>query len=490
MEHDAGDMERLAPSAYHDPREVVWKHLVAQLYWDVLDVLRADGIAIGAFDDVRYSFIKSFNGHHDIELLCRQADAVARGCIAGLRERGHPQTALTVERGIADVRRTLSRVMESLQSLRQVDRTPSYVVDQSIRIAGRAAEEFATNPDYIRATLELVSEDSEEVVTHARAAWQRGFLLDEDSAGFVRQAAAHRWHADETLAEVLLREQRSGAYPSLQRYEFVPGRAPSENRPAKMRAIDEGYFLLGRLMSSIALMNEGSARLDAGELGDSCPVAATLKQAGLPLAPVQVKAFRQFMLVHATHGLNPGEFTARMAASVRTTFPQALVASLMVRAGRVHAGALTECMRQLADCLAAPSRRDFARQLLASGVLYGFGHRIHKRDADAGDAALGGDPRVAFQVAKAREAFPDLQERIDALLDFAQVIGTMKPALAPNTDFGAAVWFLCFGLSPEVGAAMFSMNRLPGLIAQVVNQLDYKANSLRPPLAVNLPYTL
>lgn len=483
-------MERLAPSAYHDPREVVWKHIVAQLYWDILGILRADGIAIGDLDDLRFALLKSFNGHHDIDLLCRQAEALAERCIAGLRDRGYPETALAVDREIAEVRRSLSRVMRSLPPLRQVDRTQSYVVDQSIRIAGRGAAEFAANPDYIRATLELVREDSEGVVAAAGAAWRRGFVLDEDGANFVRQAAARRWPADQTLAELLLREQRAGSYPSLQEYEFVPGRGSAENRRAKLRAIEEGYFLLGRLMSSIALMNEGSSALSAGELGDSCPVAATLKQAGLPLTPVRLEAFRQFMLVHATHGLNPGELTARLAASVRTTFPQALVASLMVRAGRVHAGALTQCMRQLADCLAAPSRQDFARALLASGVLYGFGHRIHKRDADAGNATPGGDPRVAFQVARAREAFPEMEDRIAALQDFAQLIATMKPGLAPNTDFGAAVWFLCFGLSPEVGAAMFSMNRLPGLIAQVVNQLDYKANSLRPPLAVNLPYTL
>ncbi len=483
-------MERLAPSAYHDPREVVWKHIVAQLYWDILGILRADGIAIGDLDDLRFALLKSFNGHHDIDLLCRQAEALAERCIAGLRDRGYPETALAVDREIAEVRRSLSRVMRSLPPLRQVDRTQSYVVDQSIRIAGRGAAEFAANPDYIRATLELVREDSEGVVAAAGAAWRRGFVLDEDGANFVRQAAARRWPADQTLAELLLREQRAGSYPSLQEYEFVPGRGSAENRRAKLRAIEEGYFLLGRLMSSIALMNEGSLALTAGELGDSCPVAATLNQAGLPLTPVRLKAFRQFMLVHATHGLNPGELTARLAASVRTTVPQALVASLMVRAGRVHAGALTQCMRQLADCLAAPSRQDFARALLASGVLYGFGHRIHKRDADAGNATPGGDPRVAFQVARAREAFPEMEDRIAALQDFAQLIATMKPGLAPNTDFGAAVWFLCFGLSPEVGAAMFSMNRLPGLIAQVVNQLDYKANSLRPPLAVNLPYTL
>jgi Citrate synthase, C-terminal domain len=483
-------MDQLAPSAYHDPREVVWKHFVAQSYWDILDRLRADGIAISDIDEIRFNFLKSFNGQHDIDQLCRQADAVAAEFVAVLQERGHPQTAEAVGREIAKLRHSLSRALEGLQQLRQVDRTQSYVVDQTIMIAGRSAEEFAANSDYIRATLELVREGSPEVVACARAAWQRGFVLDGESAAVVRKAATEGWRADEMLAEVLLREQRSGAYPSLQEHEFVPGGTPAENHGAKLRAIEEGYFLLGRLMSSVSLMNDSGVALDARELADACPVAAMLKQAGVALTPARLIAYRQFMLVHATHGLNPGEFTARMASSVRSTFPQALIASFMVRAGKVHAGALTECMQQLDACLAAPSRREFARQLLRSGALYGFGHRIHKRPADAGDDALGGDPRVAFQVAKAREAFPELQERIAALDDFARTIRRMKPALAPNTDFGAAVWFLCFGLAPQVGAGMFSLNRLPGLIAQVINQLDYKANSLRPPLAVNLPYTL
>ena len=59
-------MERLAPSAYHDPREVVWKHLVAQAYWQILDVLRRDGVAIAAVDAIRFGFLKSFNGNHDV----------------------------------------------------------------------------------------------------------------------------------------------------------------------------------------------------------------------------------------------------------------------------------------------------------------------------------------------------------------------------------------------------------------------------------------
>jgi citrate synthase len=156
-----------------------------------------------------------------------------------------------------------------------------------------------------------------------------------------------------------------------------------------------------------------------------------------------------------------------------------------VRAGKVHAGALPECMRQMNAYLNAPSRQAFVADLFRRGELYGFGHRIHKHGR-----AAGGDPRVAFQVARAREAFPELAAKIDAVEEFARIVRELKPGLAPNTDFGAAVWFHCFGLTPEVGAGIFCVNRLPGLIAQVINQLDFKANALRPPLAVNLPYTV
>ncbi len=255
-----------------------------------------------------------------------------------------------------------------------------------------------------------------------------------------------------------------------------------------MQAIGQGYFLLGRLMSCISLMNAGSRPMDPSEIEAVCPLAAAAKQAGVGLAGERLNAFRRFMLVRCTHGLNPGEFTARIAASVRTTFPQALIASLMVRAGKVHSGALAECMKQLEQWLMSTSREDFVAGLLRSGELYGFGHRIHKRPSGAGDAALGGDPRVAYMIGAARQAFPEQEATIDASEELAATVRRMKPTLSPNTDFGAAIWFHCFGFTPAVGSAFFNMSRLPGLIAQVILQLDVKANALRPPLAVNLPY--
>ena len=231
-------MDRLAPSAYHDPREVLWKHLVAQAYWDILEILRRDGVAVGGFDEIRFAFLRAFNGNHDIDALCRQAEDTSSRLVAGLKQHGHIGTADSVADVIDALRGALVQAVDSLRGLRQVDRTQSYVVDRLVTIAGKPAEEFAANPDYIDATLQLVGEDSADIAAQALAAWQSGFILDGAALELVRRAASEGWHSDDLLAEVALREQRTGAYPSLRNFEFVPGRSGEANRRAKRQAIE------------------------------------------------------------------------------------------------------------------------------------------------------------------------------------------------------------------------------------------------------------
>lgn len=481
-------MESLAPSVYHDPREVVWKHLVAQAYWDVLDMLRADAVRIDDLEPLRLSFLKAFNGQHDVDVLCRHVEPLAAELVETLRCSGRGAASATVAKVIDGVRDTAHHAMRSLQGLRHVDRGASYVAGGTIVIAGVPAEAFAANPDYIRATLQLVGEASDASAALALESWRRGFALPVDLIAHARDAVVQRWSAEDVLADVLLREQRSGRYPTLREFECVPTRAAEENSRAKLRAIEQGWFLLGRLMSCTALLNEGSGPLDPRIVAERCPVEATLMQAGIVLTSSQLGAFRRFLLVRSTHGLNPGEFTARIAASVRTSFPQALLASLMVRAGNLHGGALRECMLLIDAFLAAADRDAFVHRCLESGELYGFGHRIHKASVAPEAGGAGGDPRVRYLVAGAREGFPDMRPTIDTLEAFATSVRAAKPSLAPNNDFSAAVWFRCLGLAPEGGTAFFTMARLPGMIAQVVNQLDIKGNALRPPLAVNLPF--
>jgi citrate synthase len=483
-------MDRLAPSAYHDPREVVWKHLVAQGYWDVLDTLRGEAVAIEVFEGLRQAFLKAFNGQHDIALLCAQVDPIACEVIARLRNHGCDQASADVERTVASVRTSLHQAMQGLQSLRHVERGASYVAGGSIMIAGKAAEAFAANPDWILATLELVGETSLDVAAATRDAWQQGFLLPAALKQLIGEAARDAWRAEELLAEVLLYEQRSGRHPTLRAYEFVPTLTAAENRRRKLMAVEQGYFLLGRLMSCIGWFNRGSTSAEGDVVEHRCPIGATLAQAGIRLTAAQLDAFRRFVLVRAAHGLNPGEFAARIAASVRTSFPQALVTSVMVRAGNLHGGALRECMKLLDAYLAAPSRSAFLHRSLEESELYGFGHRIHKANAAAGEGGAVGDPRVGYLLATAREAFPDMDASLDAFEALVADVRKAKPSLAANNDFGAAVWFHCLKVSREMGTALFTMARLPGMVAQIINQLDVKGNALRPPLAVNLPYAL
>ena len=258
----------------------------------------------------------------------------------------------------------------------------------------------------------------------------------------------------------------------------------------RCKAIEEGFFLLGRMMSCVSLMTPKAKVISESNLDRICLVETTLKQAGIELTPSRMNVFRRFMLVRSSHGLNPSEFTASIAASVRCTFPQALLASLVIRSGKYHGGALPECMKQQKQFLNAESKEEFVKTLIQSGMLFGFGHRIHKRLKQPEHSALGGDPRAAYLIRQAREAFPELRKEIKTLESFAHMVSRIKPSLLPNTDFGAAIFFHCFGFNQSVGVGFFDISRFPGIIAQVINQLDYKANSLRPPLAVNLPYSV
>lgn len=485
-------MDYISPSTYHDPKEVVWKHLVVQAYWAVIEILTREGIEPCEFNKIRFLFIKRFNSQHDIKELCRQAEIIGEDLIKELRQRGHNKAATLVSSEIRNTKSTLKQALQPLENASQVERGPSYVKDGYIEIAGEPAEVFANNTDFIRATLKLMREDSPHSLKIANQAWKRGFIIGDVSEDTIKKAKANNsLTADELILEGLLNEQRTGLYPSLREYEFKPELSVTENHKNKLKAIEEGYFLLGRIMSWVSLAADQADLISDEEIENLTPVEALLKQAGLTsLKSAQVEAFQRFLLIRCSHGLNPGEFTARVASSVRCTFPEALLASLLVRSGRLHAGALPECMEQLRDWIKTENKIEFVDNLICSGGFYGFGHRIHKSMPNLTSDDLGGDPRTKYLIKLAKQAFPELKDEIAILQDMAKMVYQKKPTLLPNTDFGAAIWFYCFGFSPSVGVGFFNMSRMPGLIAQIIDQLEYKANSLRPPLAANIPYTL
>ena len=219
------------------------------------------------------------------------------------------------------------------------------------------------------------------------------------------------------------------------------------------------------------------------------PVTRFLETAGKPLTAPQIAAVKKVALAHISHGLNSGELTARLAGSVRTTFPRALIASFNIRSGILHSGAVNECMRQTTKYLAGSENPDeYITHLLKSEKLYGFGHRIHKTDTNDSSDMLGKDPRVSLYIEACREGFPKKKDQIDRLVAYAEAVRRARPSLGANTDFGASVFFQVLDLSANTTAGFFAAFRSPGICAQIVNELDVKGNSRRPPFPPVLPY--
>ena len=146
-------------------------------------------------------------------------------------------------------------------------------------------------------------------------------------------------------------------------------------------------------------------------------------------------------------------------------------------------------MRQTGEYLdGSENPDDYVAHLLKSGKIYGFGHRIHKTDVNDFSDVLGKDPRVSLYIEACREGFPEKSIIIDRLVAYAAAVRRAHPNLGANTDFGASVLFHVLDLSANIAVGFFAAFRSPGICAQIVNELDVKGNSRRPPFPPVLPY--
>lgn len=484
------DLNVYPPSAYHDPREVIYKHIIAQAYWSIIGDLQNNNLDISDFKSHRIQFIKFFNSQQDLEKVCNSAIRATNALLELPAVKTTPLLTQKINRLVDETKHRINQIMMLLSEIRHVDNAQGYVADGLIEMSGRSMKEFALTPDYIKACLMLMDEDTDTNLKAAKKSWVNGFACTEDFEAEIHKLVYTNPSATDLITEVLFQEQKNGEYESLQAYEYDINKSDAHNNIAKSRAINEGFYLMGKLMAAISLMNKNSKLIAVNKIHSMCPVHALLSQAGINASNCQMDVIREIMLVRCTHGLSPGEFAARIAASVRPTFPRALINSFMVRTGRQHGGALTYCMDQQDAFINDTNKTKFVETLIISGKLTGFGHRIHKLKKINTDVVEGADPRVRFMLDRICIAFPEKKELIDELELFARIVQRMKPTLSPNTDFAAGALFHCLGVTAETGLGLFVAGRLPGLISEIIRQLDYKSNSIRPPLPVIIPYRL
>ena len=184
-----------------------------------------------------------------------------------------------------------------------------------------------------------------------------------------------------------------------------------------------------------------------------------LLKGGKPSA-TQAVIFQAALVSVIDHGMGTASsMAARFVASGGNSV-NASVAAGVIALGDYHGGAIEKAMKQFAGIVSA--KEFVAKALQEKTTMYGFGHKIYK-DAD---------PRVGqlLQVC-ARESFTS--PFIDLALAVETEIASQKGKKIPlNIDGLIAGILLELGFTPKQGKVFFIIARTPGLVAQVLEELQ------------------
>jgi|CXWL01.1.fsa_nt_gi citrate synthase len=479
-----------SPDIYNDPKEVLWKFISRDAYDSSIQKLNKAGLLSDLeVHKLHVAIIDLFNSNHSHEIFCGRTKLILERLHDQLAAMGRTEIYDAIDKDVKDAGRQVTSMLHELDKLHS-PKEQTFIGDGLIQIAGMSIEEFSAHPDYLSATLKLFDEHSEMYRNTVEDAFLKGFEFDEQERTIVQQAKESNEEIIDLITTQLLHQQKAKRYGSISEYEYRPLGNPEENRERKAKALSEAYFLIGKIMRTTAeFCKENNEVTESADSPTTDPVARFLQAAGKMLTPQQMIAVKRIALAHVSHGLNSGELTARLAGSVRTSFPRALIASFNIRSGVLHSGAIKECMEQTGKYLASSENPDeYVTRLLRDGKLYGFGHRIHKTNDDDSTEVLGKDPRVSLYIEACREGFPEKKGKIDRLVAYATAVRRARPSLGANTDFGASVLFHALDLSANTAVGFFAAFRSPGICAQIVNELAVKGNSRRPPFPPVLPY--
>lgn len=183
---------------------------------------------------------------------------------------------------------------------------------------------------------------------------------------------------------------------------------------------------------------------------------------------MQVKTLEKYLILTMEHGLNASTFTARVIASTNSDMISAVVGGIGSLKGPLHGGALIEVLHMLNE-VEGLSKKDITAYLLQKiqnkQKIMGFGHRMYQTK----------DPRS--ELLKKFLLQTKNKDSLSQLAFFIETEGTKllhahKYELYPNVDFYAAVVLKQIGLNPMLFTPIFSMSRIIGWIAHIIEQRE------------------
>lgn len=200
-----------------------------------------------------------------------------------------------------------------------------------------------------------------------------------------------------------------------------------------------------------------------------------------------VRLLDKDLILHADHSSNASAFTARVVVSTHADLHSALTAAIAAFSGQLHAGAAEEVMKMIQKIGEPEQVPNYIAKLRAeSKPVMGFGHRVYRTH----------DPRAYHLREVARLLSAELGETkwyeiIEALVKEMQPY--IRHGIGANVDLYTGVIYYLLGISQDLCTPIFTLSRIPGWIAQVIEQ--HENNILIRPLLqytgeLERPYTM
>jgi citrate synthase len=346
------------------------------------------------------------------------------------------------------------------------DRTRISEIDGAngrLSVRGYDIDDLAAEPSYADVVHLLVEERlptaAERDALLADLGRQR-LLPDEVQAVVVALAEAHPNVALRTAVSMLSARE--------------PARLATD-RGALSRA---GIRLIAQAAEVLVAHRRASGAVPFVEVPSGVPFAEAFlwRMLGARPSPLVARLIERDFVVHAEHGSNGSAFAARVAAGTHANLHACVTAALAVFEGELHGGA-AERVIEMIDAIGTPkaARRYVHDRLGRNEPVMGFGHRVYRTE----------DPRArhlrdAAELLAAESGERGRLDVLEALVD--AMADHRRHGLAINVDFYTGVSYELMGIPRAYFVPLFSLARMPGWIAHVIEQASNNI-LIRPLLA-------
>lgn len=172
------------------------------------------------------------------------------------------------------------------------------------------------------------------------------------------------------------------------------------------------------------------------------------------------------LVLHAEHGSNASSFAARVVTGTQASLHAAITAAVATLSGAAHGGAAEDVMK-MAEEIGDPARADdYVRAKRKAGEpITGFGHRVYRAEDPRARHMRAGVEKLSREMGEPRW-FEILQAVVKAMAPYA------RHGVNVNVDFYSGVVYHLLGIERDLFVPIFAMGRVPGWVAQVLEQFD------------------